>query len=135
MAIAYTWRDRFTNTEANALHAATFEHRPCADEEWDWLGLCERHSLGWVTARNGAALVGFVNVLWDGLVHAWISDVMTAAPSRRVGVGSRMVALARDEARAAGREWLRVDFDDDLRSFSIDACGLAPTNGGLIELT
>ena len=60
---------------------------------------------------------------------------MTAAPSRRAGVGSRMVAPARDEARAAGCEWLHVDFDDDLRSFYIDPCGFTQINGGLIELT
>jgi len=135
MAIEYTWRDQFTNTEANALHAAAFEHRSYADDERDWFGLCDRHSLGWVTARRGTELVGFVNVLWDGLVHAWIQDVMTAAPSRRVGVGSSRVALARDGARAAGCEWLPVDLDDNLRSFYVDTCGFTPTNGGLIELT
>ncbi|MGB9359254.1 MAG: GNAT family N-acetyltransferase [Acidimicrobiia bacterium] len=90
--------------------------------------------MGWGTARHDAALSGFVNVLWDGLVHAWIQNVMTAASSRRTGVGSRMVALARDEAEAAGCEWLHVDFDDDLRSFSVDACGFTPANGGLIDL-
>jgi len=46
MAIEYTWRGRFANTEANALRAAAFEHRSYANEGWDWLGLCERHSLG-----------------------------------------------------------------------------------------
>ena len=37
-------------------------------------------------------------------------------------------------ARAAGCEWLHVDFDDHLRAFYFDACGFAPTNAGLIEL-
>jgi hypothetical protein len=44
------------------------------------------------------------------------------------------VARARDGARAAGCEWLHVDFEDDLRAFYIDSCGFAPTNGGLIAL-
>ena len=135
MAIEYTWRGHFTSTEANALHAAAFGHRPFSAEEWDWLGLCERHSLGWVTARDGADLVGFVNVLWDGLVHAWIQDVMTADGARRRGVGVAMVGVARDQERDAGCEWLHVDFDDDLRAFYIDACGFTPTSGGVIELT
>ena len=39
------------------------------------------------------------------------------------------------EAKAAGCEWLHVDFDDDLRALYIDACGFQPTNGGLIELS
>jgi hypothetical protein len=37
-------------------------------------------------------------------------------------------------ARAAGCEWLHVDFDDHLRSFYFDACGFTPTNAGLIAL-
>ena len=49
--------------------------------------LLEGHSLGWVVAREDGSLVGFVNVLWDGLVHAWIQDTMVAdlgtPPGRR----------------------------------------------------
>ena len=56
--------------------------------------LVAAHSLGWVVARDGAELVGFVNVLWDGLVHAWIQDTMVAAnASRGRGVGTRLVAV------------------------------------------
>ena len=44
--------------------------------------LVHRHSLGWVVAREGAELVGFVNVLWDGLVHAWLQDTMVAVRAR-----------------------------------------------------
>jgi hypothetical protein len=36
--------------------------------------------------------------------------------------------------RAAGCEWLHVDFEDHLRAFYFDACGFVPTNAGLIEL-
>ena len=45
-----------------------------------------------------------------------------------------MVAIAVEEARAAGCEWLHVDFDDHLRPFYLEACGFVPTNGGLIAL-
>ena len=31
-------------------------------------------------------------------------------------------------------QWLHVDFDDRLRSFSFDACAFTPTNAGLIKL-
>jgi hypothetical protein len=37
-------------------------------------------------------------------------------------------------ARAAGCEWLHVDFEDHLRRFYLGACGFTPTNAGLIEL-
>ncbi len=79
--------------------------------------------------------VGFVNVLWDGLVHAFIEDVMVDADYRNQGVGVAVVRAARDGARAAGCEHLHVGFDDDLRSFYIDACGFEPVSGGLIDLT
>lgn len=38
-------------------------------------------------ARAGDRFVGFVNVLWDGLVHAFIEDLMVDAEYRRSGVG------------------------------------------------
>jgi GNAT superfamily N-acetyltransferase len=102
--------------------------------EWDWNALTATHSLGWVVARDGGAIVGFVNVLWDGLVHAWIQDVMVAETARGQGVGVRLVQAATQGARDAGCEWLHVDFDDHLRSFYFDACGFKPTNAGLIAL-
>jgi hypothetical protein len=37
-------------------------------------------------------------------------------------------------ARAAGCEWLHVDFDEELRAFYLDACGFEPTAAGLIHL-
>jgi GNAT superfamily N-acetyltransferase len=135
MPISYEWRGEFENAEANALHAAAFGTRVFSDTEWNWRYLTERHSLGWVVAREGVALVGFVNVLWDGLVHAWIQDVMVAPDAGRRGVGTRLVAMARERAKAAGCDWLHVDFTDHLRSFYVDACGFTPAAAGVIALT
>ena len=133
MAITYTWRGDVSSTELNRLHADAFETRVYGDDEWDWVAQLE-HSLGWVVARDGAALVGYVNVVWDGLVHAWIQDTMVATSARHRGVGKELIAVAAQGARQAGCEWLHVDFDDDLREFYFDACGFTPTNAGLIEL-
>ena len=135
MAISYEWRGGFGNREINELHAEAFETRVFDDTEWDWKAQVAAHSLGWVIARDGdGALVGFVNVPWDGVVHAWLQDTMVARSVRHQGVGVAVVALARDRARAAGCEWLHVDFDDDLRPFYIDACGFRPASAGLIAL-
>ncbi len=134
MAIEYVWRGDFSNAEMNALHAEAFETRVYDESEWNWRDQVERHSLGWVVAREGKALVGFVNVPWDGLVHAWIQDTMVARSARHRGVGKQLIAVAAQGAREAGCEWLHVDFDDDLREFYFDACGFTPTNAGLIEL-
>jgi GNAT superfamily N-acetyltransferase len=100
----------------------------------DWKLQVEKHSLGWVCARDDDDFVGFVNVPWDVGVHALILDTMVTARARRQGVGTKLVTVAVAEARAAGCEWLHVDFDDDLRAFYFDACGFTPTNAGLIAL-
>lgn len=125
------WRGGFTNDELNALHAAAFEH-PVFDD--GWRSQVERHSLGWVTARVGDELVGFVNVPWDGGVHAFLVDTIVAPTYQRRGIGSSLVEVAVRETKAAGCEWLHVDFDDDLRGFYFEACGFEPTNAGLIAL-
>jgi GNAT superfamily N-acetyltransferase len=132
--VEITWRGPVTNEEANALHAEAFGTRVFDASEWNWERLLRDHSLGWVTARDGTALVGMVNVVWDGLVHAWLQDLMVTATHRGRGLGRRLVEAATEHARAAGCEWLHVDFDDDLRRFYLDACGFRPTNAGLLRL-
>lgn len=130
--VACVWRGSFTDDELNALHADAFDHQVLDDR---WNSLVKVHSLGWVTARFDGRLVGFVNIIWDGLVHAWLQDTIVSGSSQRTGVGTRLVEVARNEARAAGCEWLHVDFDDHLRDFYFEACGFTPTNAGLIDLT
>lgn len=134
MTITYEWRGSFTNEEVNALHAEAFDTRVFDESEWDWQRLTAEHSLGWVVARNDGELAGFVNVIWDGLVHAWLQDTMVATGSRGRAIGTELVARARAAACAAGCEWLHVDFDSDLDGFYIDACGFTATHGGLISL-
>jgi GNAT superfamily N-acetyltransferase len=133
-ATTYEWRGPFTNQEVNALHAEAFNTPLFSEAEWNWVRLVRQHSLGWVVARQGQQLVGFVNVVWDGLVHAWLQDTMVAATARGQGVGTTLVARARDGAKAAGCEYLHVDFDDHLRPFYLDACGFVPTSAGLLSL-
>jgi GNAT superfamily N-acetyltransferase len=134
MQITYAWRGSFANDEINLLHAEAFETRVFTAEEWNWEELTDRYSLGWVVARLDQRLVGFVNVIWDGLVHAWLQDTMVAASARGRDVGTGLVAHARDGARTAGCEWLHVDFDAHLRPFYIEACGFTSTDAGLMRL-
>jgi GNAT superfamily N-acetyltransferase len=131
MGFRYEWRGDFDNAEVNALHAEGFDHKVLDD---DWKTQLHEHSLGWVCARDADRLVGFVNVAWDGAVHAFVVDALVTAHTRRQGVGTQLIAVAEAESRAAGCEWLHVDFHEDLRSFYLDACGFRPTNAGLIAL-
>ena len=127
------WRGEFDNAAVNALHAQAFDHE-LRNEDWE--GRVRVHSLGWVCAYDDAAdgLVGFVNVPWDGGIHAFVIDTMVSARAARRGVGRRLIAVVVAEARAAGCEWLHVDFEDHLGRFYFDACGFEPTNAGLIAL-
>ncbi len=130
-AIIYAWRGAFDNSSLNALHAEGFDHELLED---DWKAQVHEHSLGWVCARDGDELVGFVNVVWDGAIHAFILDTLVTASARRRGVATGLVAVAVTEARAAGCEWLHVDFEEHLRALYFDACGFTPTSAGLIAL-
>jgi len=134
MAADFHWRGAFTNREVNVLHAEAFGTRVFGDSEWDWVSLTGRHSLGWVVARENGELLGFVNVLWDGLVHAWLQDTMVAAAARGRGIGTGLVARAAEAARDAGCDYLHVDFDDHLEPFYLGACGFGPTSAGLLRL-
>ena len=133
--VQYQWRGQFINQELNELHAEAFDHRVYDSSEWDWVELCAAHSLGWVTARIEGELVGFLNVISEGFVHAWIQDEMVSLSARHRGIGVGLVHAATDAAREAGCEWLHVDFDDGLEPFYYGAAGFTPTNGGLIDLT
>jgi len=131
MAITYEWRGTFDSADLEALHAEGFGREP---SPYDWWAQVNRHSLGWVCAHDGSTLVGFVNVAWDGATHAFVLDTLVTGRYRRHGVGTRLVEIAAEQARAAGCEWLHVDFEDHLREFYFTACGFTPTNAGLIAL-
>lgn len=103
--------------------------------ETGWWDRVRGHSLGWVTARtDGGELVGFVNVAWDGGDHAFLIDTKTRRDHQRQGLGTAVVGRATAEARAAGCQWLFVDFEPALVAFYIDACGFHSTPAGLVHL-
>jgi GNAT superfamily N-acetyltransferase len=132
MDITYTWRGEVDDDALNVLHAEGFGH-PVLDDSWRTQ--LARHSLGWVCAHADGRLVGFVNVAWDGGVHAFLLDTLVARDARRHGIGRALVARAVEGSREAGCEWLHVDFDgDDLHAFYMDACGFRPTEAGLVTL-
>ena len=137
MLVTFLWRGSFTSKEVNALHAEAFSTREYDESEWNWVKAVGRYSLGWVVARDQAheaELVGFVNVLTDGGVHAWLQDTMVATRTRHSGIGTDLVEHAKRGAREAGCEWLHVDFDEHVAPFYYRACGFTPTSAGLFAL-
>jgi ribosomal protein S18 acetylase RimI-like enzyme len=131
MAIDCVWRGEFSNEAVNLLHAEAFGHRVLQD---DWWGQVNRHSLGWVCAQAGASLVGFVNVAWDGGVHAFVLDTMVAVDYQRRGIAAEMLAICAREARNARCEWLHVDFEERLRPLYFDRVGFVGSDAGVMRL-
>ena len=124
-------RDHPVDDDAlNALRRAAWEQ--VGDQAW---GPVLARGLGWVCALDDeAGLVGFVNVAWDGGVHAFLLDTTVHPARQRHGLGRALVAEAAAMARERGCEWLHVDFEPELAAFYA-ACGFVPTPAGLIDLT
>ena len=106
------------------------------EQPWPAVADLERvlaHSLTYMCAYAGNELVGYVNVAWDGGVHAFLLDPNVKPSWRRRGIGTELVRRATEAAREAGCEWLHVDYDPELEPF-YEACGFRATPAGLIRL-
>lgn len=127
--VRFAVRAPLTDSELNMLFAAAWQGH--ADKSF---GPVLDRSLTWVVARRGDLLVGFVNVATDGGAHAFVLDTTVHPDVRRQGVGRRLVAVAVEQARAAGAAWMHVDYEPHLDGFYRD-CGFRPTAAGLLRLT
>jgi GNAT superfamily N-acetyltransferase len=91
-------------------------------------------SLAHVGAYDGAKLIGFVNVAWDGGIHAFILDTCVDPDYLRQGIALRLIGRAVEVSRQRGAQWLHVDFEPHLEGF-YRQCGFGPTAAGLMRLT
>ena len=91
-------------------------------------------SLLYVCAYSADQLIGFVNLAWDGGVHAFLLDTTVHNFYGRRGIGTELVRRAVEAAQGHGIEWIHVDYEPHLRGF-YEACGFSPTEAGLIDLT
>ncbi|TBF36238.1 GNAT family N-acetyltransferase [Rhizobium leguminosarum] len=114
--------------EFNALWSAAWD----APTPRDFTSVLSR-SLTHIGAYHDNQLVGFVNVAWDGGIHAFILDTSVHPDMRRQGIATRLVREATRIARERGAEWLHVDFEPHLTGF-YRGCGFVPTEAGLIKL-
>jgi ribosomal protein S18 acetylase RimI-like enzyme len=122
-------RPPLVDAQLNALFAAAWPgHAPRA------FGPVLARSLAYCGAFHDGALVGFVNVAWDGGAHAFLLDPTVHPAHRRRGLGLALVRRAAALARAAGATWLHVDHEPHLASFYA-AAGFRPTAAGLLRLT
>ena len=89
-------------------------------------------SLAHLGAYDGKRLVGFVNVAWDGGIHASLFDTCVHPDYRRRGIATDLVQGAIKVARERGAKWLHVDFEPHLGEF-YRRCGFRPTEAGLVS--
>ncbi|MBY5333174.1 GNAT family N-acetyltransferase [Rhizobium leguminosarum] len=115
-------------TELNALFSAAWG----SPHSRDFTAILPR-SLAHIGAYQDDRLVGFVNVAWDGGIHAFILDISVHPEMQRQGIATRLVGEATRVARERGAEWLHVDFEPHLTRF-YHACGFRPTKAGIIKL-
>ena len=129
--IVFRVRPDISNDQMDALRIEGFEnHIP----GHDWMEQLER-SLLWIGAFEAKRLVGFVNLAWDGGVHAFLLDTAVASTHRHRGIGTRLVREAIDAARAhGGIQWIHVDSDEALMRDFYGPAGFRPTHAGLVNV-
>lgn len=131
--VVFRVRPKIDNREWDRLHAEGFEHHVLG---YDWASQIEQHSLTWIGAYRHDRLVGFVNVAWDGGVHAFLLDTAVAVDHRHRGIGTRLVRQAIAAVRRhPGIQWLHVDSDEELMSRFYGPAGFSPTPAGLVNVS
>ena len=128
--VEYRISPSVTNEELNTLVADAW---PGPHVDRDYSAVLAR-SLGYVCCYIDGEIIGFVNVAWDGGVHAFLLDTTVRSDMQRKGIGTQLVLRARELARASGAEWLHVDYEPRLTEF-YQKCGFTKTDAGLIRLT
>jgi GNAT superfamily N-acetyltransferase len=127
-AIDYRRSPKISNDKLNELFKAVWEEH--VDED---ITRVLEHSLEYICAFHLNKLVGFVNLAWDGGIHAFILDTAVHRNYRRRGIGIQLVKQAVSAARERGIKWIHVDFEPHLQTF-YDKCGFTNTRAGLINL-
>ncbi len=126
--IIYQLNPTVTHVDVNRLFAAAWsDHR-----DTDFTPVLS-HSLAYVCAYSDNELVGFVNVAWDGGVHAFLLDTTVHPAYQRRGIGIKLVHEATAAAKARGIHWLHVDYEPHMDTF-YKQCGFQPTLAGLMRL-
>ena len=126
---------RFTIEDArlSSLHARAFGYR--CEAVGPWAARLQRHSVTWIGAFSDGELIGFVHACWDGGAHAFLLDTIVDPHFQGCGIGRRLVQSLIVEVRAAGCDWLHVDYEPRLDAFYRAACGFRRTDAGLLDLT
>jgi GNAT superfamily N-acetyltransferase len=126
--IVYSVSPPVSNTQLNTLFASAWDGHTESD-----FGQMLAHSLAYICAYSGPELVGFVNLAWDGGIHAFLLDTTVHKEWQRRGIGRHLVKEAAKAATGRGIHWLHVDYEPHLDQFYKE-CGFRSTAAGLLRL-
>jgi GNAT superfamily N-acetyltransferase len=84
------------------------------------------------TVRSEGRLIGFVNVISDGIGDAFLVDLMAHPSAQRRGIGRALVTSAIAELTRDGIKCIQVTFDPELENFYRE-CGFHIFSGGIID--
>ena len=126
--VRYASSPAVSDEPLNALYSESWPHH----KPFDFLPVLEE-SLGYICAYEGATLIGFVYLAWDGAQHAFLLEPTVIPRRRHRGIGKELVRRAVDVARGRGCEWVHADWESNLTPF-YRSCGFIPTNAGLIRV-
>jgi ribosomal protein S18 acetylase RimI-like enzyme len=112
--LQYLVNSPVTSRQLNDLFASSWD-----EHQWRDFEPVLRRSLGYICAWRGDELIGFLNLAWDGGIHAFVLDTTVHPNVRRRGVGRRLVRQAVKVAEDRSIEWLHVDFEPHLRGFCL----------------
>jgi GNAT superfamily N-acetyltransferase len=127
--IEYRINPTVSNETLNELFATAWD----GYKTKDFTAELER-SLFYICAYSGLRLVGFVKLISDEGVHAFLLDTTVHQEFQHQGIGRDLVTRAITESRARGCDWLHVDFEPHLESF-YQSCGFKPMLAGLVKLS
>ena len=127
-AISYRVSPAIASSALNELFAAAWPAHVASD----FAPVLSR-SLAYVCAYQQERLIGFVNLAWDGGIHAFLLDTTVHPSFQRHGIGRALVVRAAQVARERKIEWLHVDYEPHLAAF-YRSCGFQHTDAGLMRL-
>ena len=129
LGIEYQINPNVSSEALNELFATAWDGHMTTD-----FALELERSLFFICAFSGSRLIGFVKVISDAGVHAFLLDTTVHKEFQHQGIGRELVTQAITESRAQGCDWLHVDYEDHLENF-YQSCGFKPTLAGLVKLS
>jgi GNAT superfamily N-acetyltransferase len=128
-------RSRYQITRDQAVSGAEVELLRVA-VGWDGMqGQYDRilpRSYTHFTAHIGPRMIGFVNVLSDGVGDAFLVDLMVHPDFQRQRIGTALVERAVADLTTDGIRCIQVTFNPELEAF-YQKCGFHIFRGGIID--